>query len=103
MTPAQEPFGTRITDVEVVRDYIVRLTFDDAVVGDVDLAAVIAHGQVFEPHRSDYDFFCRIYVDDLSGTIAWPNEVDLDPDVLYAKATGIYDGLVAPGGPWAGT
>lgn len=101
MSAPEAPFGKKITDVEVVRDFVVRLTFNDGVVGKVDLESIVSRGPVFEPHRSDPEFFRSVYVDKVSRTITWPNETDLDPDVLYAKATGVYDDLVAPGGPWA--
>lgn len=94
------PRPVRIHRVEVMRDFIVRLTFDDGIVGDIDLEPII-WGPVFEPHRSDPEFFARVYVDAVCGTIAWPNETDLDPDVLYARVTGTYDELTKPGGPWA--
>lgn len=83
----------RIKDAQHVRDYIVRLEFTDGTVGEVDLEALI-WGPVFEPHRSDPEFFSQVYVDKISGTIAWPNETDLDPDVLYALATGTYEELM---------
>lgn len=83
----------RIRRVEHVRDYVVRLDFTDGTVGEVDLEPLI-WGPVFEPHRSDPGFFHQVYVDEVSGTIAWPNETDLDPDVLYALATGTYDELM---------
>ena len=31
-------------------------------------------------------FFAQVYVDEEAGTIAWPNDVDLDPDTLYELA-----------------
>lgn len=83
----------RIRRVEHVRDYVVRLDFTDGTVGEVDLEPLI-WGPVFESHRSDPEFFQQVYVDEVSGTIAWPNETDLDPDVLYALATGTYDDLM---------
>ncbi len=36
----------------------------------------------------------QVTVDPVSGTIAWPNDTDLDPDVLYARVTGTYDELM---------
>lgn len=86
----------RIRKVEHVRDYLVRLTFTDGTVAEVDLELLI-WGPVFEPHRSDPEFFRQVYVDEVAGTIAWPNETDLDPDVLYALATGTYDELIRGG------
>lgn len=83
----------RISGVEVVRGFVVRLTFTDGTVGELDLEPLI-WGPVFEPHRSDPGFFARVHVDDISGTIPWPNDTDLDPDVLYARVTGTYDELM---------
>lgn len=96
----EPPPPARITEVEVLHDFVVRLTFLDGVVGEVDLEPII-WGPVFEPHRRDPSFFREVYVDPECGTICWPNETDLDPDVLYARATGTYEELVEPGGPWA--
>lgn len=83
----------RITSVEPLQGFIVRLTFTNDTVGDVDLEPLI-WGPVFEPHRIDPEFFRQVTVDPVSGTIAWPNDTDLDPDVLYARVTGTYDELM---------
>lgn len=84
---------TRITSVESVHDFVVRLTFTDGTVAEANLEPLI-WGPVFAPHREDPEFFRRVYIDEISGTIAWPNETDLDPDVLYALATGKYEELM---------
>ena len=39
-------------------------------------------GGVFE-RLSDPAFFAQVAVDPVAGTLAWPNGVDLDPDVLH--------------------
>ena len=31
----------------------------------------------------DLDFFRRVYID--SGAVAWPGEIDLAPDAMYAQ------------------
>jgi hypothetical protein len=36
----------------------------------------------------DVAFFARVQVDPDSGTLIWPGEIDLDPDVLYSRVTG---------------
>lgn len=79
----------RISSVEPQHDFVVRLTFTDGTVCDVDLEPLI-WGPVFERQRRDPDFFRQVTVDPTSGTIAWPNDTDLDPDVLYGRATGTY-------------
>lgn len=73
----------RIAHVRVVGPHAVELTFTDGARGVVDLAARLAgRSGVFEPLR-DPAYFARVHVDEDAGTIAWPNGVDLDPDVLY--------------------
>jgi len=42
---------------------------------------------VFSPLREP-DFFRQVTVNSEIGTICWPNDADLCPDVLYALATG---------------
>jgi hypothetical protein len=73
-----------ITRVEVVSDHRLRLTFADGVVGEVDFSAHDWRG-VLEP-LGDPAYFARVRVDAESGTIAWPNGVDLAPEPLYAEA-----------------
>ena len=71
----------RVSVVEVVGDHALRLTFTDGLVRDVDLTEIL-WGPVMEPLR-DPAYFARVRIDEASGTIAWPNGVDLDPFVLH--------------------
>ena len=73
-----------ITGVEVVADHTLRLTFADGTVGDVEFADHDWRG-VLEPLR-DPAFFAEVRVDPESGTVAWPNGVDLAPEPLYEEA-----------------
>ena len=73
-----------ITAVEVVADHTLRLTFADGTVGDVDFAEMDWRG-VLEPLR-DPVYFAEVSVDLESGTVAWPNGVDLAPEPLYEEA-----------------
>jgi hypothetical protein len=77
----------RITDVEVLPPYRLRLTFTDGTTGIVDGEPWVRGDNpgVFAPLR-DPAFFATVYVDRDAGTIAWPNDVDLVPDVLYEEA-----------------
>jgi Protein of unknown function (DUF2442) len=75
-----------ITDVEVIGEYRLRLTFEDGTVGDVDFAGRV-WGGVFEPLR-DPAHFARVTVDREAGTIAWPDGLDMAPEPLYAEARG---------------
>lgn len=72
----------RITSVEPLDSFVVRLRFDDGVERDLDLVDVL-WGPVFAPLREDIDLFRQVHVDEELGTIVWPNGADLDPDVLH--------------------
>ena len=69
----------RVTAVEVIPPHGLRLTFDDGLRRDVDLADEL-WGPMFEPLK-DPAFFAQVSVD--HGTVVWPNGVDLDPLVLH--------------------
>lgn len=73
-----------VTQVEVIGEHRLRLTFSDGTVGEVSFAGREWHG-VMEPLR-DPDYFARVTVDPEAGTISWPNGVDLAPEPLYAEA-----------------
>ena len=65
--------------VAVLPPYAIRVTFDDGVVRDVDLADDL-WGPMFEPLK-DPAYFARVKVED--GDVVWPNGLDLDPLVLH--------------------
>ena len=78
----------RIKSVRHIKDYILELTFTDGVRVEMDFRSkVVKRGEVFAP-LEDVNFFRQVRVDAESGTLIWPNDVDLDPDVLYSEATG---------------
>lgn len=72
-----------ITAVSVVRYGVVALTFADGLEGEVDLNGHL-WGPVFERVRTPAGF-AEVYVDEETGTITWPGEVDLAPDTLYIR------------------
>ena len=71
----------RVTSVEPLEGFRLRLTFTDGLVRDVDLSEDL-WGQMAEPLQ-DPDYFRRVSVDTELGTVVWPNGYDLDPDVLH--------------------
>jgi hypothetical protein len=72
-----------IKRVEPHEGYWLRLWFSDGAIKDVHMSEVIAKGPVFEPIRDSYEVFVQVRVNERTGTIEWPGEVDLDPTVLY--------------------
>ncbi len=75
----------RITDVEPLQDFVLRLTFSDGTVRDVDVEGSL-WGPMFQPLRDNPEMFRQVTVDSELGTIVWPNGADLDPDALYEGA-----------------
>jgi len=73
----------RVTAVRPLHDHWLRLWFDDGAIIDVDAWPIISWGEVFAPIRTDRSVFEQVRAE--HGTIAWPGEVDLCPDVLYGK------------------
>lgn len=69
----------KVTAVEVMRPFALRVTFDDGLVRDVEFEPDL-RGPLFEPLR-DPAYFAQVFIDD--GTLAWPNGLDLDPLVLH--------------------
>ena len=78
----------RIAEVRHIRAHRLELTFTNGEKAELDLAdRIVGRGGVFAP-LEDIGFFKRVKVDPEVGTLVWPNEVDLCPDVLYSEATG---------------
>jgi hypothetical protein len=71
----------RVTSVRCQEGFVLELGFSDGASRRIDLSPCL-WGPAFEPHRTDPAFFRSVRVDPRSGTIAWPDDTDLDPDVL---------------------
>ena len=71
-----------VTAVEVIAGRTVHLRFSDGSERTVDLTPFL-WGPAFVELAKDDDAFDRVFVDEATGTIAWPNGADLDPDVLH--------------------
>lgn len=71
----------RITDVEPLEGFRLRLTFTDGLVREIDLSDDL-WGPMAEPLQ-DPAYFRQVCVDPELGTVVWPNGYDLDPDVLH--------------------
>ncbi len=76
-----------IVDVQPAGNYSLRLRFEDGVEGIVDVSQIVQFTGVFAPLR-EHAYFVQVRVNTELGTIVWPNNADLDPDVLYSIVTG---------------
>jgi len=73
---------------KLLGDYRLRLWFRDGESGEVDIAALTEfEGAYFEPLR-DPDFFRQVSINEEIGVLHWPNDAEIDPYILYSKATG---------------
>lgn len=63
--------------------YHIWIRFDDGLEGEVDLNHLVGKG-VFEAWNS-IEFFNQVRVDPVSDTVAWGEDIDLDPYVLREK------------------
>ncbi len=79
MEPAIAP---EMVAVIVRPEHTVRIVFADGEVRDVDVTPLL-DTPAFSPLR-DPAVFEQVKVDEQTGTITWPGDVDLDPDVIYA-------------------
>ncbi len=70
----------RVTEVEPLGGFVLRLRFDDDTERVVDLEGEL-WGPVFEPLKEDPELFRAVRIE--GPTIAWPNEADLAPEFLH--------------------
>ncbi|MEX2468004.1 MAG: DUF2442 domain-containing protein [Gemmatimonadota bacterium] len=73
----------RIVAVEPRRDYHVWIRFEDGEEGEVSLAHLVGQG-VFSSWEDEAEFR-KVFIDEDSGTIAWPGGLDVAPDGLRRR------------------
>lgn len=71
----------KVTSVEPLADYRLRVSFADGLVGEVDISDMIGEG-VFQA-LADPAEFEKVYVDPVTHTVAWPGGIELCPDSLH--------------------
>lgn len=78
----KKPEMIRVTEVEPLGDFVLRLRFNDDSERVLDLEDEL-WGPVFEPLKANPDLFRAVRIE--GPTIAWPNGADIDPDVLHGS------------------
>jgi len=81
---SETPEIIRVTEVEALGGFVLRLGFNDDSERTLDLEDEL-WGPVFEPLKADPNLFRAVKVDHELGTICWPNGADIDPDVLHGS------------------
>lgn len=69
-----------IVNAKVVGPCHLHVWFDDGTERIVDVSPLLS-GPVFEPLQ-DPEFFARVSVDAVAGTVVWPNGADFAPEAL---------------------
>jgi hypothetical protein len=72
----------RINAVEVRDNHCLYLLFNVGTEKVVDLSPIL-DGPIFEPLR-DPNYFSRMQLDPVCGTVVWPNGADFAPEALLA-------------------
>lgn len=73
-----------VLSVQPLPEHPLRVRFDDGTEGVVDVAEMVEFTCVFEPLRQP-EFFAEASLNAELGTACWPNNADLDSDVLHAR------------------
>jgi hypothetical protein len=68
--------------------YNIEIKFDDGKHGTIDFSMYLDKGGVFDRFK-DLDFFKGFSINEELGTLTWGDEIDIAPETLYAKATGL--------------
>ncbi len=76
-----------VIKVKVLSGYKLRVWFKDGESGEVDISSILKfRGSVKK--LQDREYFKKVRVNSESGCLEWPNREDVDPLILYSKATG---------------
>jgi hypothetical protein len=73
-------FIPHVVEAQYVKDYKIKIKFNDGSLKVVDLRPYLEKGGIFEPLR-DEEFFKRFFID--LNTLCWPNGADIAPERLY--------------------
>lgn len=88
----------RVTGVEQVADFALKLEFGDGTSQTIDFSPVLV-GKIYGP-LADPSFFRQVKLDPESHTIVWPNGADFDPAQLHDWPS-VRDAFVRLARSWA--
>jgi hypothetical protein len=71
----------RVTSVECVQPYVLRLRFNDGLTRIIDFAPIL-EGELYGPLR-DTTVFAQVALDPEIHTVVWPCGADFDPATLH--------------------
>lgn len=68
---------------EPLEGHWIRVEFSDGAIMDIGVADLLSRGGEFERIREDRALFEQVRVNPDSRAVEWPEEIDLDSEVLY--------------------
>lgn len=76
----------KIKKIQYKGEYTYHVLFEDDRKGNINFKPFL-WGEVFQPLK-DEKLFRKAFIDNTSGTITWPNGVDIAPETLYKSING---------------
>jgi hypothetical protein len=86
----------KVTEVEALDGYKLRLVFSDGFEKIHDVSPMLDKGPIFRALRGE--LFKQVQIDEVAGTVCWPNGADLDPYVLRGIIPKFHGGKRAGAG-----
>lgn len=74
----------KVSDVKYLKDYIISITFEDGIVGTIDLSDLVNQG-IFSVLK-DKEQFSKIFTTGYS--IGWSEELEIDIAEIYSEISG---------------
>ncbi|MCW5906697.1 MAG: DUF2442 domain-containing protein [Chitinophagales bacterium] len=76
----------KVSEVKPLPGYKIWVKYADGKSGEVDLSDMKGKG-VFK-FWDDADNFYKVHIDEITGAIAWSNQLDICPDSVYLQLIG---------------
>jgi Protein of unknown function (DUF2442) len=70
-------------NAEPLEGHWIRVEFSDGAIMDIGVESLLSRGGDFERIRLDRSLFEQVRVNPDSRAVEWPEEIDLDSEVLY--------------------
>ena len=74
----------KVSDVTYLKDYTVSITFDDGIIGTIDLSDLVNQG-IFSVLKNK-ELFSKIHTTGYS--IGWSEELEIDVAEIYSEISG---------------
>lgn len=76
-----------LTKADYVKDYKIKVVFEDGTSGMVDLEKIIRKGGIFTELK-DQNKFKQFFIHEELKVLTWNNDIDIAPETVYKLAIG---------------